>query len=344
MKIKHVVIGLIAVLCVGGGLFELIKWRHQQDAAGADEDDNVAPVVSVEVGKLKEMTLHRYVTAYGMITAAPAAAGEPAASARLGPMTAGVVEKVNVAEGQEVKKGQALMELNAGGVTLKYAEEEVARQKKLYAEQNTSLRNLQNAEAQLALLRVTSPLDGTVVRLNAAPGMAVDVNTVVAEVVDLSRLTAQAEIPASDAGELKAGEPVQLLTEPAVGATLSFVSPAVDTNNATVLALAPLPADSNLRPGEFVQVRITTGTHGNTLAAPEESVVTDIKGASVISVVKGDTATQVAVQTGYRDAGWVEVKGPGLKADDPVVTVGAYGLPKETKIQVVNSSEETNAP
>jgi hypothetical protein len=42
------------------------------------------------------------------------------------------------------------------------------------------------------------------------------------------------------------------------------------------------------------------------------------------------------VQTGFRENGWVEVAGEGLKEGDAVVTVGAYGLPAKTKIQVAN--------
>jgi len=94
-----------------------------------------------------------------------------------------VVAKVNVLEGQHVEKGDVLMELNSQA-----AEQEVGRQEKLYAQQNTSLKNLQEAEAQLALLRVTAPLSGTVARVNVKPGQAVDLTTVVAEVMDLSRL------------------------------------------------------------------------------------------------------------------------------------------------------------
>ena len=101
---------------------------------------------------------------------------------------AGVVTKVAVVEGQHVEKGDLVVELNSGAMTVENAEQEVARQRQLYAQQNTSLRNLQSAEAQLALLRVIAPLSGTVVRVNVKPGQSVDLPTVVAEVMDLNRL------------------------------------------------------------------------------------------------------------------------------------------------------------
>jgi RND family efflux transporter MFP subunit len=248
------------------------------------------------------------------------------------------VAKVNVLEGQRVEKGDVLMELNSGAATAESAAQEVERQKKLYAQENTSLRNLQAAEAQLALLRVIAPLSGTVARVNVKPGQAVDLTTVVAEVMDLNRLAVSAEIPAAEAGDLKPGNPIEVLTEPPVTTELSFVSPNVDKNNGTVLMRALLPVDSGLRPGQFVPLRIVTAVHTNCLAAPATGVVTDESGKSVIALVKGDTAAQKPVQTGLRENGWVEIEAPELKAGDVVVTVGAYGLPEKTKISVLNSS------
>ncbi len=342
MKRKQIVIGTLVVLCAGLGVFALVKSRSADSAS--DEEGTTPTVVNVQVGTLKLMTLHRYVTAYGMVEPAPATADEPAAGAQLAAPTAGVVAKVNVIEGQHVGRGDVLMELNSGTATTDYAEQEVERQKKLYAQQNTSLKNLQDAEAQLASLRVTAPLAGTVTRLNVKPGAAVDVNTVVAEVMDLSRLAVSASIPASEAGELKPGEEVQVPADPPVTTALSFVSPAVDPNNGAVLVRTPLPADSGLRPGQFVSLRIVTAVHPNCLAAPTESVVTDENGRGIIALVNGDEAVQTPVRTGLREDGWVEIEGTGLKEGVSVATVGTYGLPEKTKIRVVNSpADETSA-
>ncbi len=281
------------------------------------------------------MTLHKYVNGYGTVEAAPATADQPAAGAQLAAPTAGIVTKVNVIAGQQVQKGDVLVELNSGTATFASAQAAVERQRKLYEQQNTSLKNLQDAESQLALLQVTAPLSGTVTRLAVKPGEAVDVNMPVAEVIDLSRLAVGSEIPAAEATDLKTGQEVQVQGETPVTAELSFVSPAVDTKNGTILTRALLPKDSGLRPGQFVQLKIVTAVHTNCLAAPGESVVTGDSGQSVIALVNGDTAAQTPVQTGLRENGWVEVSGTGLKEGASIVTVGAYGLPEKTKINVV---------
>ncbi|HEY1489473.1 MAG TPA: efflux RND transporter periplasmic adaptor subunit, partial [Verrucomicrobiae bacterium] len=190
------------------------------------------------------------------------------------------------------------------------------------------------------ILRITAPISGTVARVNVKPGQAVDLSTVVAEVMDLNRLAVRAEIPSAEAKDLKPGNPLEVLTEPTVRSELLFVSPNVDKDSDAVLVRALLPKDSGLRPGQFVSLRIVTEVHTNCLAAPSESVVTDEGGKSVIALVKGDEAKQMPVQTGLRENGLVEVEAPELNAGDVVVTVGAYGLPEKTKIRVQNTSED----
>ena len=54
-----------------------------------------------------------------------------------------------------------------------------------------------------------------------------------------------------------------------------------------------------------------------------------------IALVVGDKAVQKPVKAGVRDGDLIEVEGDGLKDGDTVVTIGAYGLPKETKIKII---------
>jgi membrane fusion protein (multidrug efflux system) len=349
MKRKHILIA-VAVICAGLALYALS--RLHGSASGGDEDDeeqsanvNVESIIPVQVGALKRMTLHQYVTGYGMVDAAPATAAQPAAGGPLSAPTAGTVAKVNVIAGQQVNKGDVLVELNSASATFDYARDEVDRQEKLFEQQNTSLKNVQDAEAQLASLQVVAPVSGTVTSINIQPGQAVDTTTVIVEVIDLSHLAVSAKIPQSQSGQLQVGQEVQVLTQPPVTASLLFVGPQINSDDGTVTAWASLPADSGLRPGQFVQFRIVTAAHTNCLTAPAESVVTDDNGNSFIPVVNDNEATQTPVQAGFREDNWVEISAPGLKEGDQVVTVGAYGLPDKTQIKIINPLDDTsNSP
>ena len=68
-------------------------------------------------------------------------------------------------------------------------------------------------------------LSGTVARVNVKPGQAVDMTTVVAEVIDLNRLAVSAEIPAAEASEVQIGNPVEVLAEPPVTTELFVRQP-----------------------------------------------------------------------------------------------------------------------
>jgi multidrug efflux pump subunit AcrA (membrane-fusion protein) len=96
-----------------------------------------------------------------------------------------------------------------------------------------------------------------------------------------------------------------------------------------------LPENSGLRPGQFVGARIVTEELADRLVVPRDSVV-KANDAEVIYVVEGNKAVQMSVKTGLRDGGVIEVAAEGLKEGDTIVTVGAYGLPKETKIKITN--------
>ena len=193
--------------------------------SASDEEAAAPTVVSVQTGALKLATLHRYVTGYGTVEPAPATADQPAAGAQLAAPSAGVVAKVNVIEGQHVEKGDVLVELNSGAATVDSRQQEVERQKKLYAQQNTSLKNLQDAEAQLAALQVTAPVSGTVTRLNVKPGEAVDVSTVVGVGELQARYEGGGNVRGLDAQRFAVGQPQTLQNHhPTFGRQTKFVS------------------------------------------------------------------------------------------------------------------------
>ncbi len=326
-------IAVLTAITVGLGGYGLYRLAHGTASAGGT-GKNSSEVVTVQEGHLRLMTVDRYVNGYGVVEAAPATPSASAAAAAIAAPMTGVVTKVKVTAGQRVHRGQLLALLNSKSMTEQYAAQEAARLKRLYAQHNASLKALENAEAQLALLRVTTPITGTVVRVNVKPGTGVTATTVLAEVMDLDRLVVRTDIPEPQAGELRPGQQVQIRGTRLVSARLSFVSPTVDPSDGAVMAWASLPPASGLKVGQYVNLRIVTATHTHSLVAPSDSVISDLFGHSTLSIIKGNEAIRVPVEAGLRESKWVEVTGPGLTAGMPVVTVGAYGLPARVAIRV----------
>jgi membrane fusion protein (multidrug efflux system) len=335
----------VIVVCGAAAVFLLKRAGGSADASDDSSDESAPTVVTVQTAKLQRTTLQGYVDGYGAIEAQPAESGQAPAGARVAASVTGTIMTAHVAEGEHVNRGDLLFELDtrAARVAVDAAEVAQKRQEELYRQGNTSQHNLQDAQAQLAaakaqlaLLRVTAPLSGTVIHVGVRPGEAVDLTTDLADIVDLDRLAVAFDIPAEQAGKLRTGQSVEIAAPKPVSATLTYVGAAVDPATGAVPAVASIPAGSDLRPGQFEPVRIAVEKHADVLAAPEASVVTDISGKSVIAVVSGGTANVTPVATGLRDRGLVEVSAPGLQAGADVVTVGAYALPDKTKVKVVN--------
>jgi len=315
---------------------------------GAEEEQKVVTEVAVQVTKVTRTTLRARIEAYGTVEPEPAGGGQPAGAARLAAPAAGVVMSVPAKEGERVEAGAVIVKLDdrLALASLALAEKQFERQKKLQTVEGTSEKAFQEAsqqlaaaKAQLALVQLTTPLAGVVARINAQPGQAVDMNTVLAEVVDLSRLVVTVNVPGEEAALLRTSQPAEFFIgnadQSSASGKVSFVSPQVDPKTGSTLVRLTFGADAGFRPGQLVRVRIVREERAGRLAVPLESIVTDGEGHSVVALVEGDKATQKPVKAGVRDGGLVEVEGEGLKEGDTVVTVGAYGLPKETKVRVV---------
>ncbi len=313
----------------------------------AVEEQKVVTEVPVSVGKVTRTTLQTRIEAYGLVEPEPAGGGLPAGSSRLSAPASGVVMSVPAKEGAHVEAGTVIVQLDdrLARSTLALAEQQFERQNKLRAVEGTSEKSVQEAaqqlaaaRTQLALLQLATPLAGIVARINVQPGQTIDMNTVAAEVVALDRLVATVNVPAAEAALLRTGQPAEIFLGSAEQSTaagrVSFVSPQIDPKTGTALVRLAFSNGGTLIPGQLVRARIVSGEHARRLAVPFESIVTDADGQSVVAILEGDKAIQKPVKVGVRDGGLVEIEGEGLKEGDTVVTIGAYGLPKETKVKI----------
>ncbi|HLY08443.1 MAG TPA: efflux RND transporter periplasmic adaptor subunit [Planctomycetota bacterium] len=206
---------------------------------------------------------------------------------------------------------------------------------------------LEGAVLQRALYQVRAPIAGTVVRLKGNVGEAVDLTTVLAEIVDLDRLVVEGTVPAAALGSLRVGQPVDVRmgSERSTGrtpaaslqGTVKVVGLDVDRKLDSATVRVALPAKSPLVPGQFVRIRIVVEEHPGHLVVPRESVVRTTEGKDVIVGFLGEKAVQKPVQVGIAEGDWVEIDGDDLNEDDAVVTKGAYGLPGEAKVRVEGS-------
>jgi len=324
----------------------------------ASDGDSVE--VAVHVGAVTRATLHRYVQAYGKVEPEPAGPGTPPARAVIGAPAGGLLARIECSEGEKVRQGSTLFVLDSRAAevavatartALAYADRTLGRQRELLEAGGTSQRALDEAEqqrdtaanelaaaeTQLELLHITAPVNGTVVRIDAALGQPVEPNTVLAEVIDLDRLVVSIGVPSGEAPNVEPGQRVELAADSSTFGRVVFIGRDVDPATDTVVVRASIPPGSKWRPGQFLEFRIVTDEHPNCLVVPEASVITREGEGSWVMVVTGDTAIRKAVAVGLRENGQIEINGPDVIEGTVIVTEDAYGLPAQTRVRVVGN-------
>ena len=200
----------------------------------------------------------------------------------------------------------------------------------------------QAAEAQLSYSEIRSPISGVVTDRPLYPGEMAAAGSPLLTVMDLSHVIAKAHIPQADAELLKVGDAGTVsapgLNQP-VPAKVTVVSPALDPNSTTVeVWVEAANPQHELRPGSSVHISMVAQTIPDALTVPASAVLTEPDGTTSVMVVGSDgRAHQRDVKVGVRQDNEVQVVS-GLNPGERVVTVGAYGLPDNTRVQLQPSS------
>ena len=331
--------------------------------AGEDAEATYTPRVTVKVTRIQARSLSRYVEGYGLVEPEPAIQGKPPASSKVSSPVAGLITRVWCEEGQYVKQGDVLFELDArsaneavakADVAVEFAQKNFDRKQQLYSNNNTSLKlykdaeqqletakkDLSNAQTQREILRIKAPLSGTISTIHYKTGESISVNTVMADLMDLKRLDVALKIPTAEIEAVHLGQSVDVYADTQPGSRpypgkVIFLSPQVDAATDSVLVRAAFTGDARIRPGQFVRARIRTLTQQAPLAVPVASVIHGLAGDYVM-LVSGQLARQSPVRTGLRDSGWVALSGTALRPGMQVVTEGAYALPAQSQIRIQN--------
>ena len=195
----------------------------------------------------------------------------------------------------------------------------------------------QSAEAQLSYSQIRSPIPGVVTDRPLYPGEMATAGTPLLTVMDLSHVIAKAHIPQTEAALLKVGDPATVTTagrSQPISAQVTVVSPALDPSSTTVeVWVDAANPHQELRPGSSVHISMLAQTIPDALTVPASAVLTDSDGTTSVMVIGNDgRAHQREVKAGVRQDNQVQIIS-GLNPGERVVTVGAYGLPDNTRVQ-----------
>jgi len=194
------------------------------------------------------------------------------------------------------------------------------------------------SEAQLSYSEIRSPIDGYVTERPLYPGEMAAAGAPLITVMDLSRVIAKAHIPQPEAAVLQRGDQATLKVpgeDTPVDGKVTVVSPALDPNSTTVeVWVEAVNFKQRLKPGTSVQLTMLAQTVNDAIAVPDSAVLTTPDGSTSVMLIGADgRAHQQAVQTGFHQDDQVLILG-GIQPGARVITVGAYGLPDNTRVKV----------
>lgn len=362
LKNKYVVFAVLGLAVASGA-----AWWFQSPArsarAGAPAPQGNATAkpgaqgpakpVMVEATKVRQMTMRDDAEAVGSLRSRR--------SVMLRPEISGRITQLNFSDGQRVRKGQLLVQLDdqlpRAQVQQSRAELSIARanhkrNQELVAQGFISQRsvdesaaNLEVAEAKLALaeataqrLRIVAPFDGIAGIRGVNVGDYLKDGADIVNVEDLDAVYVDFRLPERLQNKVKTGQTARVAFDALPGVQYSAVvlaiNPQIDADGRSLAVRGCIDNRRlQLRPGMFARVTAVFGERSDANVVPEEAIVPDGAAPYVLRVVAGpEEGSQVAKRTpvrlGARTPGFVEVV-EGLAPGDVVVTAGQQRLQRD---------------
>lgn len=280
------------------------------------------------------------------------------------------VAAVKFESGQQVGKGQILVELDSGAVRAELAEAQaalndldaqVARYRSLFERQliakgqlDTAIasRNAAKARVQAAQERVNdriirAPFAGVLGLRQVSAGQYVNAGTALVNLDDLAHLWVDFPVPESSLAKLGVGMPIELQADAHPGrifnAKVAGIDSRVDVATRAVMVRAALDNPDNLiRPGMLMRVALIQEA-ADAVVVPELAIQ-QIGSRTFVFVADADaTVTGRDVRIGGRRAGEAVVL-EGLKPGEAVVVEGTSKLRDGQKVRIAAPGAKPEAP
>lgn len=335
---------------------EKLKKEHDKlatEIAALEKELNPSgstPATVVSIQQIENQLFEHYIEVQGRI--------DGNENIGVSPRSPGVVTKILVKEGDYVKQGQVLAELDADVLkrNLKDLETQLAYVTDLYEKQKTlwdqnigsekqyldaknakeSLQNKLDAlKEQIKMSSITAPIDGTIEDIPIKVGqMASAANPQPAfRIVNFSKVKAVADVGEANSSKIKTGDQVkiylpdydQVLTE-----RVSFASKYINPTNRTFVVEVELPARTNtFRANMIAVIRIKDYENASTIAIPQNYIQVSGGEGNFVFVAKEENGKKIAhkafVKPGVSYNGLTEIQS-GLVPGDKVITAGYKDL------------------
>ncbi|WKE67065.1 efflux RND transporter periplasmic adaptor subunit [Gallaecimonas kandeliae] len=311
-----------------------------------------AVLVPVSVAAVKVAPMAAHFESHGVLTAEH--------EAKVVARVSGLVESLDIEEGDDVKAGQVLasvepdryqLERDRINAQTQSVAQELERTQNLYGKKLVSADTLDKLKLQLAALKaqlgmaeldlkyatVKAPISGTISRRYIKTGNLVNPDQPLFDIVQHQDLRLDVPVPEQYLAALKQAQGANCSFAALPGKTfkarITRLSPVVDPTTGTARLTLNLPnGDGQLMPGMFANVQISYDLHPSAHLIPRQALINQSGGYKVF-VIQDGIAKLKPVTLGNGDRDWVEVK--GLDAGEQVVTLGQHHLKDEAKVEVI---------
>ena len=186
-----------------------------------------------------------------------------------------------------------------------------------------ALAAVEMAQARLARLRITSPVDALVLTRSVEPGSMAQPGHVLLTLAALGGTRIDANVDEKNLRLLTPGMPAKAVADAYPGqpfdAQLNYIAPAIDSQRGTVEVRLAVPHPPPfLRPDMTVSVELVGGLKKDALVLPSGAVRDADREAPWVLALQGGRAVRVPVKLGLRGVGAVEIL-EGLKEGDAVI-------------------------
>lgn len=284
----------------------------------------------------------------------------------------GRITHLHFSEGEYVKKGKILVNLDSSEYEASLAESTTAvtlnqlnfdRVQELSNKKLASRKDYDEIRAQLDESRarqtlnkvrlektkITAPFSGIVGLNDISEGAYIQAGEDLVTLIDRSIVKLDFRIPERYLSQISIGQSVNIQVDAYpqqtfVGKVYAF-DLAVDQETRTLLLRARVPnAKDQLYPGMFARVNLVLANRANAVLVPEQAIVPQGTDSFVFKVVTEKEASKVAltkIVLGLRRTGDVEVL-EGLEAGDKVITDGQMKLYDGADVMIINEMSEAH--
>jgi membrane fusion protein (multidrug efflux system) len=289
----------------------------------------------------------------------------------IAPEVSGRIVAFHFREGQEVKAGDDLVDLDPAIATaeLKQAQANLALAEDVFERSQTLVErgagtqvaleqataqlavaraNVTSAETRLAQLKLTAPFAGVVGLRTTSVGTIVPAGQAVTTLTSLDPMKVDFSIPELFLSAVETGQSIDVVVDAVPDrrfrGEVYAIDPVVDVAGRAVRLRATIAnGDRALRPGLFARVALTIAVRDDAVVVPETALVAAATGqeAAVYVVTDGRAAMRV-VATGRRLDGKVEIT-DGVRAGEQIVVAGQARLRDGARV-IATAPQERNSP